>query len=153
MQIACGNRKSTSCSKINRAILKSESFFSTKQFPCQYQAAINSCKQSFVDTQHKIKTQTNKINRFAMYLTCFGCPGASNKAKIKVNTHRSPCFIFLLSIQSRSISGGDDRRCIRSVICIVALFLYVNGKTKEKHGTSGRFAMMCHASLPSFTFY
>ena len=93
MQIACGNRKSTSCSKLNRAILKSESVFPTKQFPCRYQAAINSCKQSFVDTQHQIKAQTNKINRFAMYLTCFGCPGASNKAKIKVNTHRSPCFI------------------------------------------------------------
>ena len=84
--------------------------FPTKQFPCQYQAAINSCKQSFVDTLHKIKTQTNKINRFAMYLTCFGCPGASYKAKIKVNTHRLLCFIFLLSIQWRSISGGDDRR-------------------------------------------
>ena len=112
MRIACGNRKSTSSSKINRAILKSESVFLTKQFPCQYQAAINSCKQSFVDTQNKIKTQTNKIIRFAMYLTCFGCPGASYKAKIKVNTHRSPCFIFLLSIQWRSISGGNDRRCI-----------------------------------------
>ena len=108
MQIACGNRISTSCSKINRAILKSEFVFPTKQFPCQYQAAINSCKQSFVDSQNKIKTQTNKIYRFAMYLTCFGCQGASNKAKIKVNTDRSLCFIFLLSIQWQSISGGGD---------------------------------------------
>ena len=86
MQIACGNRKSASCSNINRAIFKSELVFPTEQFPCQYQAAINLCKQSFVDTHNKIKTQANKVNRFAMYLTCFGCPGASNKAKIKVNT-------------------------------------------------------------------
>ena len=110
VQIAYRNSDLTSYPKINHVFVSSKAVFTTGALSSQYQAARTLCKQSYVDTQNKIKIHNIEMNPLAINLNASGCSGANNKAKIKAKTHRPPCRFSLLSIQWYAISGFDDRR-------------------------------------------
>ena len=80
VQIAYRNRESTSYPKINHVFVSSNAVFTTGALSSQYQAAITLCKQSYVDTQNKIKIHSIEINHFEINLDVSGCSGANNKA-------------------------------------------------------------------------
>ena len=98
-QIEYRNRELTSYLIINHVFVSSNAVFTARALSSQYQAAINLCKQSYVDTQITIKIHNIKINPLAINLDVSGCSGANNKAQIKVKSHRPPCRFSLLSIQ------------------------------------------------------
>ena len=109
VQIAYRNRELTSYPKVNHEIVSSKTVFTAGALSSQYQAVVTLFKQSYVDTKNTIKIHNIEMNPLAMNLDVSGCPGANNKAKIKVKTHRLPCRFSLLSIQWYAISGFDDR--------------------------------------------
>ena len=61
VQIAYRNRELTSYPKINHVFASSKAVFTAGAFSSQYQAAINLCKQSYVDTQNTIKVHNIEL--------------------------------------------------------------------------------------------